>query len=75
MMYLVLRWRNIRIDVIALDLCDKEICYMCGKEFYIKDARNTIDRRFYISTYDDFYPEGNICDECATNEIGEWWEL
>ena len=49
------------------------VCAKCGEDFYLRDTKNTIGRRFYISTYDEFYPEGNVCQNCATEEIGEIW--
>ena len=46
------------------------ICCMCGEEFSLSTARRCIGRRFGAGTYDDEFPDGDVCEECASEEIG-----
>lgn len=45
------------------------ICSRCGDEFDVSSARRSIGRRYGGGTYDDYYPEGDVCEECAVEEI------
>ena len=46
------------------------ICVWCGKEFDVSTARRRIGRRYGAGVYDDTFPNGDVCDECASSEIG-----
>ncbi len=45
------------------------ICRYCGKEFDLKEARMYIGRRFGAGTYNEMYPDGDICLDCALDEM------
>lgn len=44
-------------------------CVRCGREFDVSYARRSIGRRYGAGLYNDYYPEGNVCEDCATEEI------
>lgn len=46
------------------------ICAWCGREFDVSTARRRIGRRYGAGSYDDAFPNGDVCDECASSEIG-----
>lgn len=46
------------------------ICRYCGKEVNLSSARRSIGRKYGAGTYDDCYPEGDVCTYCADYEIG-----
>lgn len=48
-------------------------CEICGKRFYLQNVRSAIGRIFYVNSYDEFFPEGNICIDCAEVKKGEFW--
>lgn len=45
-------------------------CERCGNEFELGDARRIIGRRFGAGCYNDFFPDGNVCEDCAREELG-----
>lgn len=45
------------------------ICSECGKEFNVSSARKMINRNFGKGVYDDYYPSGDICGECAYETV------
>lgn len=46
-----------------------ERCKRCGCEFEAVHARRSIGRQYGAGTYDDYYPEANVCEHCAVLEI------
>ncbi len=54
-------------------------CKCCGEEFDVSEARRVIGRRFGAGTYNDQYPDNDVCIGCASAEIsaalGTWDEL
>lgn len=44
-------------------------CIRCKKEFDLSYARRSMGRIYGAGTYNDYYPEGNVCEDCATEEI------
>ena len=45
------------------------ICSRCGREFDLSYARRSMGRYYGAGVYNDYYPEGNVCDYCATEQI------
>lgn len=45
------------------------ICSCCGKTFDLTSARRKIGRYYGAGTYNDYYPNGDICTDCAIAEI------
>lgn len=54
-------------------------CVRCGCEFDLTSARRSIGRSYGAGTYDEFYPDGNVCSSCAimqvSADVGEGEEL
>lgn len=46
------------------------ICAWCGNEFDVSTARRRVGRRFGAGTYDDGFPNGDVCGDCALSELG-----
>lgn len=46
-----------------------EKCIRCGREFNISYARRSIGQNYGAGSYNDYYPDGNVCEYCATEEI------
>ncbi len=47
-------------------------CSVCGSEFDVSTARRSIGRKYGAGEYDDFFPEGDVCIDCANDLFGEW---
>lgn len=45
------------------------ICSRCGEEFDLSFARRSIGRSYGAGVYNDYYPDGDVCESCATEEI------
>lgn len=45
------------------------ICSRCGDEFDLSSAKRSLGRSYYAGVYDDYYPDGDVCKECAIEEI------
>lgn len=45
------------------------ICSRCGREFDVSDARRSIGRTYGAGTYNDYYPEADVCEYCAVEEV------
>lgn len=45
-------------------------CACCGREFDLSEARMYIGRRFGAGTYNDQYPDGDVCEDCALADLG-----
>lgn len=48
-------------------------CSYCGAEFDPSDARRIIGRRFGAGTYNEYYPDADVCEDCAYSEVGADW--
>lgn len=46
------------------------ICSRCGCEFDVSTARRIMGARYGSGCYNDYYPEGDVCEDCADEEIG-----
>lgn len=44
-------------------------CVRCGCEFDVSSARRSIGRSYGAGTYDDYYPDGDVCASCAAIEV------
>lgn len=44
-------------------------CERCGSEFDVSTARRIIGRSYGAGIYNDYYPDGDVCEDCATEEI------
>lgn len=44
-------------------------CERCGVEFDLGDAKRYIGRRYGAGTYDDYYSDEYVCEDCAIEEI------
>ena len=45
------------------------VCKFCGKDFDLGDVRRSVGRRYGAGVYNDYYPEGDVCEDCAVEEI------
>ncbi len=45
------------------------ICSCCKREFSVSTARRVIGARFGAGTYNQYYPDGDVCEDCAWEEI------
>lgn len=45
------------------------ICSYCGERFNVESTRRYIDRKFGEDTYDDAFPNNDVCGDCARDEI------
>ncbi len=45
-------------------------CSRCGCEFDLSTARRSIGQRYGAGSYDDSFPDGDVCEDCAADEIG-----
>lgn len=46
-----------------------ETCSRCGSEFDLGSARRRIGHLYGAGTYNDYFPGGDVCDDCAIAEI------
>lgn len=46
------------------------ICSRCGCSFDLSQARHLMGVRYGAGCYDDYYPDGDVCEDCANSEIG-----
>lgn len=46
------------------------ICSMCGREFDLTYARRVIGKKYGAGTYNDEYPDGDVCESCVDEEWG-----
>ncbi len=44
-------------------------CVRCGEEFNLSTAKRSIGCRYGAGTYDDYYPDGDVCEDCAIEEV------
>lgn len=45
------------------------ICSRCGTDFSLSTARRSIGQSYGAGTYNDYYPEGDVCENCALEQI------
>lgn len=45
-------------------------CCRCGCEFDLTYAKRFIGRRYGRGVYDNYYPDGDVCEDCAVEEVG-----
>lgn len=45
-------------------------CSRCGCEFDLSFAKRSIGQRYGAGTYDNYYPDEEVCDSCAIEQIG-----
>ena len=46
------------------------ICSECGRTFDVSTARRSIGAQFGAGVYNSYYPDGDVCEECALETIG-----
>lgn len=44
-------------------------CSECGRDFDVSTARRIIGRNYGAGVYNDYYPDGDVCEDCATETI------
>lgn len=44
-------------------------CRYCGCEFDVSYARRVMGRWYGAGAYNDYYPDGDVCDKCAAEDI------
>ncbi|MBO7449775.1 MAG: hypothetical protein J6U54_05340 [Clostridiales bacterium] len=44
-------------------------CYMCGENFRLQDAIDIFESEYPECSYEDEYPEHDVCGECAINDM------
>ena len=47
------------------------VCWMCGHEFDVTEARRAYNRKYGAGAYDDEYWNLNVCKDCALQEAAE----
>ena len=45
-------------------------CIRCGNEFNVTTARRILGRYYGSGVYNEYYPDGDVCESCAVSEIG-----
>ena len=45
------------------------VCVECGREFDVTYARRSIGRSYGAGLYNDYFPDGDVCEECAAEVI------
>ena len=45
------------------------ICKICGEKFDLSFARRSIGASFGTGVYNSYYPEGDVCVDCAYEVI------
>lgn len=45
-------------------------CAWCGREFDVSRTRRICGQRYGANVYDDTYPDADICEKCAEDELG-----
>lgn len=48
-----------------MQMTEKAVCTKCGREFYVLEAKKIIEGRYGIGTYNNWYPDHDICSDCA----------
>ena len=48
-------------------------CAICGRKFDLEHARRVIGASYGAGTYNDYYPDGDVCECCAIEEISADW--
>lgn len=48
---------------------DGNMCQVWQREFDVAYARRSIGHNYGAGSYNDYYPEGDVCEYCATEEI------
>ena len=46
------------------------ICAACGREFDLSSVRRSCGQKYGAGMYDEYFPDGDICLDCAENVIG-----
>lgn len=50
------------------------ICSRCGREFDVSTARRVIGYHYGAGMYNEYYPDGDVCEYCAVEEVGGDYE-
>ena len=45
-------------------------CSRCGREFDLSSARRAMGIKYGSGSYNEYYPDGDVCEECAGSEMG-----
>lgn len=46
-------------------------CSRCGNEFNVSTARRSIGQQYGSGAYDDYFPDGDVCEKCAADELAD----
>jgi len=59
------------IDLLFIEKGDDYMptCKYCGREFNLGYARRSIGQRYGAGTYNDYYSDADVCENCAVEEI------
>lgn len=44
-------------------------CAYCGRKFDVSTARRVIGAKYGSGVYNNYYPDGDVCEECAIEQI------
>ncbi|HUM85194.1 MAG TPA: hypothetical protein PLN48_15755 [Lachnospiraceae bacterium] len=44
-------------------------CVRCGREFDVSYTHRSIGQSYGAGSYNDYYPDGGVCEYCAAEEI------
>jgi len=44
-------------------------CERCGEEFDLSFAKRSIGRSYGAGIYNNYYPDGDVCTDCATEQV------
>ena len=50
-----------------------ERCSRCGEYFDLSYVKRFIGRNYGAGSYDDYYPDGDVCLDCAIEEVSADW--
>lgn len=49
------------------------ICVVCGEKFDLTAVRRKFSREYFKGVYDQYYPDANLCYNCALPDISASW--
>lgn len=49
-------------------------CIRCGIDFDLTRAKRQIDRIYGTAIYNDYFPNGDVCHDCAITQISADYE-
>lgn len=52
-----------------------KVCSRCGAEFDLGSVKREIGRMYGVGIYNDYFPEEEVCTNCAVSEISADYEI